>query len=328
MQSFNLELELAQQDGTEFKVGKFSESQDLALIPLAERRKWLPQGIIQSNNIMDTSGCANRSPIAILKAKFTYLYHHDMLPELKKFLEGPHKIGGKNYSYVVGTGANAKVVFDETFVEILSDTTPQGNSMKAPLETIRKYGLIPECLPLEDNMTWEQYMDKKRITQEMLDLGYKFSGKENPDRLFTIVYEQVPESQFSKERKIDWLDVAANAWPKPVDGIYYSDVRYYNHAFPEFNDEIEALDSYPDYDPETGTLKGTNFIKRLDKNYKHFEWGYTLSIIKQQTPQIKERDSITQQVYEILKKNNLLEHFANWLALFAKTIKGVWTSKK
>ena len=266
MNTFSEKLEREQQDGTEFKVGAILDSQDLALIPLAERMNWLPQGVLQRNNLMDTSGCASRSPIAILKAKFTYLYHHGMLPELKKWLE--------DNGYI----KDGKVVFDETYIEILSGTTPQGNSLKAPLNAVRHFGLIPEMLPLEEGMTWEQYMDKNKITSAMYDLGKAWNQR------FTINYEQVPESQFLIELEKDWLDVAANAWPKPIDGVYYSDNTFYNHAFAEINPEIDAFDSYPEYNPQTGILEGDDYIKRLDKKYKHFEWGYTISVTKQTVP--------------------------------------------
>jgi len=36
-----------------------------------------------------------------------------------------------------------KVILNNAFVEILSGTTKTGNSLKAPLDTIRLYGVIP-----------------------------------------------------------------------------------------------------------------------------------------------------------------------------------------
>ena len=266
MNSFRPDLEYKAQDGTEFKVGAIAT--DLAQVPLKERMVWLPIGVLQRNNITDTSGCASRGPIAILKSKFTYFYHHGMLPELKEW--------SRNNGFV----KDDKFVFDETFIEILSNTTPTGNSMKAPLEAIRKYGLIPELLPLEDNMTWAQYMDRNRITQKMYDLGAEFTKR------FTINYEQIPRSMILQMLDVDLLDVAAYAWPIPVNGVYPKSPGSYNHAFAVATQAIDAIDSYPEYNPMTGMLEGNDFIKRLAKDYDFFDWAYALTVPKQTVPAV------------------------------------------
>lgn len=301
--SFDPKRELAEQDGTELQVGAITT--DLALIPLHERMLWLPTGVLQHNSRMDTSGCSSRTPVAVLKAKFTYFYHHGMLPELKEWLN-------KN-----GYVKDGKVIFDETYIEILSGTTPTGNSMKAPLEAIRQYGLIPELLPLEDWMTWEQYMDRKRVTQSMFNLGKEFF------RRFTIQYEQVPAYKFQELRKVDWLVNAAYGWPVPVNGVYPKSEGSYNHAFATINPEIDALDSYPEYNPQTGMLEGTDFTKRLAKDYAFFDWGYTISLTKQTAIEAAE---IQETVRQNLLKHGLFSFFTKWLSLFTQKVGGVTKS--
>jgi len=244
--TFDEAKERAEQRGDEWQFGAIKT--DLALVPLSQRMLYTPVGVIQRNNIMDTFGCASRSPVAILNSKFTYYYHNGMHPELKRWL------------FENGYVKDGRVVFDETFIEILSGTAPNGNSLKAPLEAIRKYGLIPEMLPLEDDMTWEQYMDESRITEAMYELGREFKKR------FTINYEQVHVREFLHALDEDHLDVAGHGWPKPVNGVYPRTSNPYNHAFDAATPLIDAIDSYPP------------FTKRLAPDYSFFDWGYSLSV--------------------------------------------------
>lgn len=284
--TFREDLERQAQDGTEYPFGAIAT--DLAAIPPLERLRYIPAGIVQYNSIVDSNGCASRAPVAIAKAKLTYFYHHGMHPEIKKWLRGPHMIGGKPYSYIVGEGQDARILVDETFIEILSGTTPTGNSLKAPVHAIHEHGLIPECLPFEPNMSWAHYMDKKRITDEHIALGREFAR-----RIF-LGYEQVHRNRFHEVMAIDPLDVAAFAWPEPTEVFQPRVVGHpYNHAFANFTNEIRALDSY---EP---------FQKILAKDYDFFDWGYSLSITNQ-NPFPDE----TLKLFEVLQKTGLLAFFA------------------
>lgn len=250
MNNFNPELERAHQDGTEWQFG--SVATDLALVPLDVRVQYTPIGVPQYNKVMDTDGCASRAPLNILETKFTYFFHNGMHPTLKKWLE--------DNKYI----ENDKVVFNDAFIEILSGTTQQGNSLKAPLDTIRKQGLLPRyMLPLEDTMTWDEYMDVKRITPAMYLLASEFKKR------FTINYEQVFLPEFPKALAIDLLTVSGHGWPTPVNNVYPRVEDGFNHAFANINPDIDALDNY------------NPFVKRLAKDYKFFDWGYSLSITSQ-----------------------------------------------
>lgn len=270
--SFNPELEHAAQDGTEWKFGAIDT--DLAIVPAKDRMLYVPEGVLQFNGIMDTNGCASRAPKAILATKFNYFYDHGMHPALQKWCNDK------------GYRKNGKFVFDETFIEILSETKRDGNSLKAPVDTARKFGLIPECLPLEEGMTWEQYMDKKRITEDMLALGREFL------RRFTINYEQVQAKDFLSALEEDLVDAALYAWPIPVNGVYRRTEAGLNHAVALANPEIKALDSY---DP---------FVKLLSKDYNFFPWGYSISITNQ-NPYPDEAMTL----FEVFAKYGLLKWF-------------------
>ncbi len=81
---------------------------------------------------------------------------------------------------------NGKINFSERFSSILNGTTKTGNSEEAVLNSCLEVGLIPESmLPSDNSLTWDQYYNKKDITQEMYDLGKKFL------KLFYMPYEIV-----------------------------------------------------------------------------------------------------------------------------------------
>lgn len=268
--TFNELRERVEQTGDEWKFGAIET--DLALIPEGERTQWLPEGVLQYSPIMDSQGCASRAPLNILEAKFTYFYNKGMHPDLKNWL--------LNNGYV----KHNRVLFDDNFIEILSGTTIRGNSLKAPLEAIRKNGLIPKTLSM-DGLSWEQYMNPSRITPAMTKLGAEFL------RRFTINYEQT--GNFAEALKEDFLSVAGYAWPEPVDGVFPRVNNPVSHAFVNVNTNIDAFDNY------------VPFVKRLAKDYAFFQWGYSLAITNQ-NPYPDEQIALL----EILTKFGLLRFFA------------------
>ena len=256
--TFNEEMERAAQDGTEYQFGAIEK--DLAIVPLALRKEYLPVGVLQFNNVFDTFGCASRSVLNIAEAKLNYFYLNGMHPDIKKWCDDN------------GYRVDGKFKLADAFLEILSETTPQGNSLKKPLDTFRKVGAIPaRYLPLEDGMTWEDYMNPARITKEMKDLGVEFAAR------IQWGYEQVSAEQFLGALQQDYLDVAAAAWPPPVDGIYPRNDAPFNHAFATTDPSILAFDTYQP------------FHKTLAKDYKFFDWGYSLSITAQNPNPVKDQ---------------------------------------
>lgn len=274
MNSFNEQKERDEQDGSEWIFGAIPT--DLAQVPLEQRMVYLPTGVLQFNNVMDSNGCASRGPLNILETKLDYFYDHGMHEAIKKWFD--------DHGYRV----NGKFALCDAFIEILSGTTPTGNSLKAPLDAIRKYGAIPASLiPLNNDMSWEVYMNPKRVTQAHLDLGAQFL------RRITINYEKVPLDQFHEATTADSLDVALKAWSVPVNGVYPRIEGTFTHATDRISNEIDVFDTY---EP---------FIKRLTPDYRFFEWGYSISI-PSQNPYPDE----TIALFEVLQKYGLLAYFA------------------
>jgi hypothetical protein len=255
----NLEKERAEQDGSEWLFSGFSQP-SLFSIPQDIRDQYLPTGEAQATNLTDTYGCATRSPINKLAPDFTYGYKNNLFsPSNLKFLE----------QYI---GTDGKVDFSDRFIEILSGTTKAGNSLKAPLQAIRDYGLIPKTMfPLDKSLSFEEYYDRSKITQQMRDLGQEFS------RRFTINYEQVQQVHFGDLIKDDMICVGGYAWPDPSPNGEYPRVSYpMNHAFLFYKSpRYYIFDNYNYQDPEQ------DWIKKLASNYALFDYGYRIFISAQ-----------------------------------------------
>ena len=250
---FNPELEKQQQSPEDWIFGSSSKS-CIALIPEKNRRDYLPTGETQKG-IEDMMDCASRGPLNILEAKFLWLLEYDLLrKENTRWLED---------NYV----KNNRIEFSDAFVAINSGTTRQGNSLKAPLDAIRKQGLIPKSvLRLEPWMTWDDYHNSNRITPAMKKLGEDFVTR------FTINYEKVLESDYATLLGQDMLDVAGYAWPEPVNGEYPRTDLPPNHVFVAFqNPKYNIFDNYID------SVDG-DFIKKLASDYSLLSYGYRLII--------------------------------------------------
>ena len=170
----DLNREREEQLGTEYKFGATSVP-GIARIPVEQREMYLPKGELQfgAEDFMD---CASRSPINNLEAQFTWLIRNKLLsPANHKWLQ--------DNGYITPEG---RAEFSDRFIAIRSNTTKQGNSLKAPLQAITNDGLIPKSLlKRESFFTFDQYHDKTKITSQMIDLGKEFL------RRLPIEYDQV-----------------------------------------------------------------------------------------------------------------------------------------
>lgn len=282
MQNFDEQRERDEQRGDEWQFGAIQI--DLAKVPLESRFAYLPSGVNQFNNVMDSNGCASRAPLNILETKLDYFYDHGMHLNLQKWCN-EH-----------GYRLNGKFALCDAYIEILSGTTRFGNSLKAPLDAIRNYGVIPASLiPLNNDMPWEVYMNPKRVTKAHKDLGAQFL------RRLQINYEQVPLTQFREATTADSLNVAVKAWSVPVNGVYPRIEGAVGHEVDRITNEIDVFDSY---DP---------FIKRLALDYFFFDWGYSISI-PLQNPYPDEQ----MVLLDVLQKYGLLRFFEEaWRRLLA-----------
>jgi len=251
----NLKLEEQHQDERDFKFGTHSLP-CLAQIPEDERESYLPEGELQ-NIGSEKMDCATRSPINILAAKFNWLFRNKVIsyPNRKWLLEK---------GYVLGD----KVDFSDRYVSINAGTTIEGNSLKAPLEAIRKQGLIPKGVLPQVN-SFSEYYDPQSITVGMSDLGLEFAER------FQINYEKVYETHYSDID--DYINVAGYAWSEPKDGVYPRIDRRPNHAFAIIRRMYYIFDNYID----------NGFIKHLAPDYDFYRYGYRVTINELPVKQVK-----------------------------------------
>lgn len=260
MNNFNVQRELAEQDGSEWKFGALSQP-GIVSIPLAERELYLPIGETQFDAFADFTDCASRSPVNHLEALFTYHYRHSMKEENKLWMET------KGYVH------NNRITFSDRYIAVLSGTTHEGNSLKSPLEAIRKQGLIPKALlPKTDDLNWNDYYAP--IPQPLKELGQEFLTR------FTINYEQVALTHFADVLKDDCIGVAAFAWPLPINGVYPKTTGNFNHAFLLYNlPQWQIFDNYLE--------KPEDFTKTLAPNYAFFDYGYRVYVSNETVTQKK-----------------------------------------
>jgi len=281
----DLKREFEEHSTEDWTFGALSEP-SLVSIPEAERDKWLPVGETQFSNRDDFKDCATRSPLNHAEALFSYHYMHGMLPANKQWFV--------DNGYV---GDDGRLAFSDRFVAINSGTTRNGNSLKAPLEAIRKQGLIPKkSLPKTIEMAFDEYHDKTKITQAMRDLGAEFA------RRFTINYEQVNYQHFGECLKDDMIGVAGYAWPIPVEGLFLRTAGTFNHAFLLYKlPKFQAYDNYYDYDNNGQQIVG-DFTKNLAPDYDFYEYGYRVYISKEDPNATEKQLNLLQQLLPLLKK--------------------------
>lgn len=244
---FNIELEEASQSEEDWVGGTLP---DLAPIPLEERIKYLPKG--ERQNIGEEKmDCASRGPLNVIETKFNYLIKNK-------------KLSFENHMWLKGNGYlndEGQIEFSDRFVAILSGTTAQGNSLKAPLDAIRKNGLIPKII-FPQVESFDEYYNASKITDEMRKLGDEFKSR------FVINYEKL----YTIDLK-DILIVGGYAWPLPVEGEYPPVEHTPNHCFILFTiPQYFAFDNYLDADGD--------FIKKLSPNYLFLKYAYRVVINK------------------------------------------------
>lgn len=273
----DIEREIREQDGTEYQFGATSQA-GLAIIPEVERLSYLPLGE-QQFGAEDFMDCASRGPINNLETQFTYLYQNNKFqPENKLWLE--------TNGYVEGN----RVVFSDRFIAVKSNTTRDGNSIKAPIDAIHNYGLIPKkMLPKVEGMTFNEYHDKTQITSELVILGLEFLKR------FSINYEQVQESHYEMLFEKDMLVQAGYAWTIPINGVYPSpDNENPNHVWLGVKKpKYVIFDNYLDTDGD--------YIKVLAPDYNMFDYGYRVFISAENVPNL-EKKSFLDQLVDIVRQ--------------------------
>jgi len=249
----------------------------------------LPDGEVQKGR-EDVGDCATRGPINKLATDFTYAVK-------------THIFSQENIDWLKEKGyvdRNGRVDFSDAFIAILSGTTRGGNSMIAPLQAIHERGLIPKwMLPLEKTMTWDDYHNPARITQEMKDLGKAFSKR------FTINYERVELKDFEKINEKEPLVVAGHAWDKPVNGVYQRSTGAKGHIWLNLYPKWSAFDNYLDQG------RRDDYIKKLAPDFDFYEHGYRIFISA-------ESPDVIDEAWSVLALTKLLDRLKALYALFIK----------
>lgn len=253
--NYGLDLRKEEQDQSEddFVFGSVSEP---GLAEGIDFVKYFPEGEVQ-RGVDDFMDCASRGPHNILETKLTYLVKERV-------------ISGANHAWLIEKGyadQEGNVTLSDRFTAIMSGTRPTGNSLKAPVHSIHKNGVIPKkMLPADVSMTWAQYHDASKITQEMKDLGQEFLER------FPINYEKLKKEEFPEALKTDMLDIALWAWGLPVEGVYHREPYTPNHVVAAYSKVLyKVFDNYID------TYDG-DFIKRLSADYNLYNYGYKIIV--------------------------------------------------
>jgi len=160
---------------------------------------------------------------------------------------------------------NGKIKFNNRFNAKMSGTTRRGNSMRNPVDSARKDGLIPWSVwkyePFYNNQpfVWEDYYQKP--PQEAIDLGKEFLKR------FKINYETVwtNTKDLKEARKYSPVHTAVHAWPYPVNDVYPRTAGSFNHAIINHANEWDILDHYK--------INGT-FIKKLAPDFIFLSYGF------------------------------------------------------
>jgi hypothetical protein len=260
MTGLNLELEKLHISPDDWVFGIMSDP-CIADIPNDVREDYLPKGEVQRGK-EDFMDCATRAPINEMETKFNWLLRtNKLLPENKQWLLDNGYISGNS------------IEFSDRYISVLSGTTREGNSMITPLQTIHTYGLIPKkLLPKEDWMTFDDYQDKTKVTNDLVKLGQEFIKR------FTINYERVYAVHFSDLLKEDMIIVTGHAWGIPIGNVFPKNDGPINHCFLQIKKPDYAIfDNY--FDPTDG-----DFIKQLAPDFTFGEYGYRVYISSQQLP--------------------------------------------
>lgn len=247
----------------------------MADIPENVREQYLPIGELQAGR-EDFMDCASRSVLNILETKLNWLIANGLTKHKDWLIKNGYQNG-----------------LSDRYISILSGTTKSGNSLKSPLEAVRKHGVIPKPMfPASSDMTFDQY--HSGITDKMTKTGQEFLKK------FTVNYERVNEEDYKELLGQDMLDVAGFAWPAIVDGEYPRVNYTPNHAFMIFKRPMAyVFDNYPE------TASDPNrWIKKLSANYDYYSHGYriylTENIVEEQINLIQQIINKMRQVVGLL----------------------------
>lgn len=305
----NLEMEALAQSPKDWKLkGKtISEIElDNTVIKLDPTKiyDYLPIGELQrgANDYMD---CASRAPINDAETIFNYAYNNELIhPENMRWLEHTGYIvdSGREQTMEGSTVGKKKVEFSDRYIACKSGTTNSGNSLKAPVEAIHNWGLIPKKMfKGSPTMYRNEYLNPSKITSAMEDTGKEFK------RRFPVQFYKVYKHEFEKCLPTSPIDVAGHAWSRPDNnGVYPLTNAPINHAFMYF-----ATPKYKIFDNYIDRHDG-DWIKRLAENYNLLHYGFWMIFRERKIAQVPS-DGVT--ISDATEKPKTI-HENNWLTFW------------
>jgi len=277
----DLEKEKLEQSVEDWNFGATS-LETIDKVPVGEIMSYLPIGELQRGQ-EDFMDCVTRAFHNRIELGLNYLLRTKQLPNEQWF---------KDKGYI----KDNHFELSDRFIAILSNTTRQGNSIKAPIDAIRKYGVIPKImLPANQRMTFDEYHRKTDITDKMYALG-----KESLTKL-SFNYEKVFKSQYADFKEP--VVVAGFAWPNPINDEYPRVQGTFNHSWLNLFPKYYAYDNYID------SVDG-DWVKKLSPDYDFYEYGYRVIITK----------TIPEQYVNILTK--ILDILKSYISILSREIGG------
>lgn len=146
-------------------------------------QKWLPDGEVQRGS-RDWMTCTANWLNNDLENQFNYTLAKGLWS--KEAVDWFKKVGFINPK-------NGLFEIADAWSALETNTTRKGNSLRAPVDHTRIFGIVPKSMLFENkSMNWDAYHNKARITQEIRDIA-----KESL-KWIKINWERVPYSDFSK----------------------------------------------------------------------------------------------------------------------------------
>ena len=242
-----------------------------------------PTNETQRYTNFDPWDCTSRAKCNIHEFILNYKVKHGMLSKTTlDFLNGKNCLGVSYFD------ENGNINLLDKYSAILAGTVPgKGNTIKAPADIIRKYGIVPEAAyPWHkdeiDGISVDEYYNEESI-QELIQLG-----KESLE-YFNFSYEIVKKKDWHNAIKYSPIEVVVYAWKK--SGQFYINTSYnFNHdtVLVSIPEHYEIFDSYSPY------------VKNLAESYIFMDYGYVWFIEEKKTMKlVKSSDSSNTTVYLI-----------------------------
>lgn len=272
----------------DYVLGAYTKLSALVLQPDGQWDNFLPVKELQHKHGLETSNCVCYGVLNAIECLYKRLFNNEM-----------------NYS--------------DRYIGVLSETTPQGNSVQKVLETIRKEaGLIPEkLLPFsEDINTWEEYYSPSPMAPELLLFGKNWLLKYR--LLHEWVFGRNDRNKLTRLKsglRYSPIGVSVAAWFKNSEGLYYKpEGTYWNHwvtcyGFVE-GKYWKIYDSYDntkkklvwDYPFGSGKRYSLTWRPITESTKSHFAWNGLMicRIIKEKLLEMREK--IKKQLGKMLMK--------------------------